>query len=133
MFPKHPRNHQFGIDDHQFEFTVTFLLKKGSKSINSHIDGINLSTLMMTSIYLLTTHPVVECHNCDFSMCWVSCVCIVRGHGWFGWLGCLFLRSFEIKKKRERLYFFLSLFPFFWKTHPAKPATALPSGTHSIA
>jgi hypothetical protein len=59
MFPKHPRNHQFGIDDHQFEFTVTFLLKKGPKSINSHIDGINLFTLM-TSIYLLTYHPVMD-------------------------------------------------------------------------
>ena len=63
MFPKHPRNHQFGIDDHQFEFTVTFLHKKGSKSINSHIDAINLSTLM-TSIYLLTTHPVRAAHAC---------------------------------------------------------------------
>jgi hypothetical protein len=63
MFPKHPRNHQFGIDDHQFEFTVTFLLKKGPKSINSRIDGINLSTLM-TSIYLLTYHPVLTPLSC---------------------------------------------------------------------
>jgi hypothetical protein len=46
MFPSHPCNQQFGIDAHQFEFTVTFLLENGQKSINAHIDGINLSELM---------------------------------------------------------------------------------------
>ena len=57
MFPKHPRNHQFGNDDHQLEFTVTFLLENGPKSIISHNDGIILSE-MMTAFYLLTYHPV---------------------------------------------------------------------------
>jgi hypothetical protein len=57
---KHPRNHHFGNDDHHFEFTVTFLLENGPKSIISHNDGIILFE-MMTAFYLPTTHPVEWC------------------------------------------------------------------------